>query len=168
MKALPSKIILALISLLLVAGTACNKKFESDSLNNNLPLTVPPGTILRGILGNIIEYPGGSEDKADQFIASNYTYYGDNKYWTGSASLDYSSLNNVVAMEGIAAKLAGSNNNPYRAMGFFLRAFFYVRMSLKVGDLPMTDALQGLGNIAPKYNTQKEIFAQSLEMAGFL
>jgi hypothetical protein len=35
-------------------------------------------------------------------------------------------------------------------------------MSEKVGDLPMSEALQGIGNIAPKYDTQKDIFKQSL------
>ncbi|MEP6747988.1 MAG: SusD/RagB family nutrient-binding outer membrane lipoprotein [Bacteroidota bacterium] len=163
MKAFRYKIILALTSLVFIISAGCSKKFEADAQNNNLPLTVPPGTILRGILGNVIEYPGGGEDKAAQYIASNYTYYGDNKYWNGSAGLNYGSLTNVVAMEKIAASLAGSNNNPYHALGFFLRAYFFVNMSEKVGDLPMTDALQGLGNIAPKYNTQKEIFAQSLK-----
>ena len=35
-------------------------------------------------------------------------------------------------------------------------------MSEKVGDLPMTEALQGLANTTPKYDTQKDIFKQSL------
>ena len=128
MKAFQYKFILALTGIIIMI-TGCNKKFEDDSRNNNLPLTVPPGVILRGILGSIVTYPGGNEDKADQFIASNYTYYGDNKYWNGSAGLSYGPLNNVVAMEGIAAKLSGSNNNPYHALGLFLRAFFFVNMS---------------------------------------
>ncbi|MFT3936820.1 MAG: SusD/RagB family nutrient-binding outer membrane lipoprotein [Chitinophagaceae bacterium] len=162
MKTLQYKTI-ALLAILAIVATSCNKKFDDYSQNKNLPLTVPPGTILRGVLGDIIIYPGGSEDKAGQYIASNYTYYGDNKYWNGSAGLSYGSLRNVVAMETAAAKSAGSSNNPYRALGLFLRAFFFVSMTEKVGDLPMTDALQGLANTAPKYNTQKEIFAQSLK-----
>jgi hypothetical protein len=147
----------------LVVASSCKKKFDEDSRNNNLPLTVPPGVVLRAALGNLIVYPGGYEDKADQFIVSNYTYYGDNKYWSGSASLDYGTLNNVVSMEAIANKAyAGSDNNPYHALGLFLRAFFFVNMSEKVGDLPMSEALKGIGNIAPKYDSQKDIFKQSL------
>ncbi|MES1226290.1 MAG: SusD/RagB family nutrient-binding outer membrane lipoprotein, partial [Bacteroidota bacterium] len=89
--------------------------------------------------------------------------YGDNKYWNGSAGLNYGTLNNVVSMEAIANKAyGGSDNNPYHALGLFARAYFFVDMTEKVGDLPLTEALQGVGNIAPKYNTQKEIFRQTL------
>lgn len=160
MKSFKNKIALVLMALVIFTG--CNKKFEDFSKNNNLPVAVPPGVILRAVLNDIVVYPGGGEDKAGQYIASNYTYYGDNKYWNGSAGLNYGTLNNVLAMETTASKLAGSDNNPYRALGLFLRSYFFVNMSEKVGDVPMTDALQGINNIAPKYDTQKEVFRQSL------
>jgi len=145
---------------MLISG--CSKKFEDYSQNKNLPITVPPGLVLRSILNSLVVFPGGFEDKAGQYIASNYTYYGDNKYWTGSASLNYSVLNSVVSMEAEAKKATGTDRNPYRALGFFFRAYFFVNMSEKVGDLPMTDALKGTANTAPKYDSQKDIFKQSL------
>ncbi|MEO6869497.1 MAG: SusD/RagB family nutrient-binding outer membrane lipoprotein [Ginsengibacter sp.] len=161
MKSLKFKIIFVLTALLFF--TACKKAFEDNSKNNNLPLSVPPGVVLRAVLGDLVVYPGGYEDKADQYIASNYTYYGDNKYWTGSADLNYGSLNNVIAMERLASKAVKSDNNPYHALGLFLRAFFFVKMTEKVGDLPMTEALKGIDNVAPKYDSQKQIFKQSLQ-----
>ena len=160
MKLFKYKIIVALTGLVLLTG--CSKQFEDYSKNNNLSVVVPPGVILRAVLNDIVVFPGDYEDKAGQYYASNYTYYGDNKYWTGSAGWNFSSLNNVLAMENIAAKLANTSNNPYHALGLFFRSFFFVRMSEKVGDVPMTEALQGVNNIAPKYNTQKEVFKQSL------
>ncbi len=160
MKSMTVKLMAILAGVILVAG--CSKKFDEYSQNNNKPLNVPPGVILRGILNDIVVFPGGDEDKQCQFICSNYTYYGDNTYWTGSANLNYGDLNNVVAMEKQAKTATGTDNNPYRAMGLFLRAFFFVNMSEKVGDLPMTEALQGVNNIAPKYDSQKDIFKQSL------
>ncbi|MHA4810319.1 SusD/RagB family nutrient-binding outer membrane lipoprotein [Flavitalea flava] len=149
---------------ILVFASGCSKNFENYSKNGNQPLPgqVPPGTILRSILNDIVVFPGGNEDKQCQYICSNYTYYGTNEYWTGSAKLNYNDLNNVIAMEAEARRIVGSDNNPYHALGLFLRAFFFVSMSEKVGDLPMKDALQGLTNIAPKYDTQKDIFKQSL------
>jgi len=160
MKSLKFPILFALTALIFSAG--CTKKFEDYSQNKNLPLRVPPGVILRSVLNDLVVFPGGDEDKQDQFIASNYTYYGNNEYWTGSANLNYGSLRNVLAMEAEARRSAGSDNNPYHALGFFFRAFFFVNMTEKVGDLPMTEALKGLDNIAPKYDTQKDIFKQSL------
>ncbi len=152
---------LIIITLILFAF-GCKKKFEDYSQNKNLPLQVPPGLILKSILNDMHVSPGGNEDKADQFIVSNYTYYGLNQYNTGSATLSYGTLRNVLAMENEAKRLAGSDDNPYHALGLFFRAFFYVNMSEEVGDLPLTDALQGLDNPSPKYDSQKEIFKQSL------
>ncbi len=162
MKSLKSPLIIVLTAMILTAG--CSKSFENYSQNANQPLPgkVPPGIVLKTILNDLIVFPGGDADKQCQFICSNYTYYGTNEYWTGSATLNYGDLNNVLAMESEARRAAGSDNNPYHALGLFLRAFFFVNMSEKVGDLPMTDALQGLNNPAPKYDTQESIFKQSL------
>lgn len=160
MKLLKSPIILALAAIVL--STGCSKKFEDYSKNKNLPLQVPPSLVLPTILNDMIVYPGGDEDKNCQFIVSNYNYYGQNQYWSGSANLNYGTLHNVLAMESEAKRLAGSDNNPYHALGLFFRAFFFVNMSEKVGDLPMTEALQGLDNPSPKYDSQKDIFKQSL------
>ena len=153
---------LAIALFALVIFTSCEKDFQEYSQNQNLPISVPPSLPLRSILGDIIVYPGGFEDKADQNIASNYTYYGDNKYWTGSATLNFNDLNTMLAMESEAKAAVGSDNNPYHALGYFFRAFFFVSMSEKVGDLPMSEALQGISNPAPKYDSQKDIFKQSL------
>jgi len=162
MKSIRSSIILVLAAIAI--STGCSKKFDQYSQNTNQPNPgkVPPGIVLKSILNSMIVYPGGDADKQCQFYCSNYTYYGNNQYWTGSAGLDYSTLNNVLAMESEAKRLAGSDNNPYHALGLFFRAFLFVDMSEKVGDLPMTDALHGISNIAPKYDTQHDIFKQSL------
>lgn len=151
-----------MIALAATFAAGCSKKFEQYSQNANQPLSVPPGIVLKSILNEMIVQPGGDADKQDQNICSNYVYYGNNQYWSGSANLDYTPLNNVLAMEAEAKRAAGSDNNPYHALGFFFRAWFFVDMSQKVGDLPMTDALQGIKNTSPKYNTQKDIFKQSL------
>ncbi len=148
--------------ILFVLATGCKKKFEDYSQNKNLPLEVPPGLVLKSILNDMYISPGGDEDKADQFIVSNYTYYGLNQYSTGSATLNFGTLRNVLSMEKEARRLAGSDNNPYHALGLFFRAFYYVKMTERVGDLPLSEALEGANNPAPKYDTQKDIFKQSL------
>ena len=160
MKSFKYKILLALTGLVILAG--CSKKFEDNANNNNKPLQVPPGVLLRAVLADVVVYPGDYQDKAGQYIASNYTYYGDNKYWNGSASWNFGTLNNVLAMEVAAKKAAGSDVNPYHALGLFLRSYFFVNMSEKVGDMPLHEALSGISNIAPKYDTQKEVFKLSL------
>ncbi len=145
----------------------CKKEFEDFNNNINQPENVPPGLLLRNILSKMQVPAYGQEERNSQYTCCNYTYYGDNLYWDGTlhsqyAALDYGTLNDVVNMEKIAKKITGTDKNPYNALGKFFRAFYYVRMSLKVGDLPMTEALQGLDNREPKYDSQKQIFKQCL------
>lgn len=160
MKALQFKTIFLLAAITVIVG--CSKKFEDYSQNKNLPVQVPPSQVLPAILNDLVIYPGGDYDKWDQNIVSNYDYYGNNEYWSGSTGLDYGSLRNVLAMESEARRLAGSDNNPYHALGLFFRAWFFVDMTMKVGDVPMTEALQGLANTTPKYDAQEDVFKQSL------
>ena len=165
--------------LLLAAGMfafgSCQKKFEQYTQNLNQPATVPPSQLLRTVLADMYVAPFGQEERNDQFTCSNYDYYDNNLYWDGTkhsqyATLNYQTLFNVLNMEASAFSLANAaqpsgggdpKNNPYAAMGKFFRAWFFVNNSLKVGDLPMTQALQGSSNLTPKYDTQKQIFIQS-------
>lgn len=151
---------LLLVSL---AVTGCKKKYEDYSQNPNQPTSVPAYLLLRQVENDMPVFPGGDADKFCQFTLSSYTYYGTNEYWTGAAGLNYGTLRNVAAMEKEAEKTAGPNN-PYSALAKFFKAYFYTEMSLKVGDLPMSEALKGLDNQTPKYDSQKDLFKQSLQL----
>ena len=157
-------IVTMLMIAVIFAFSSCTKQFDDYSQNPNQPVTVPPYLILRAIENGLPVFPNSDEERWSQFTCRNYTYYGDNRYWTGSASLNYGMLNNVVAMEDEARKIIGSDENVYAAIGKFLRAYLFVEMSLKVGDVPMSEALQKLGNPLPKYDSQKEVFRQSLQL----
>lgn len=67
-------------------------------------------------------------------------------------------LKNVVKMEEEALKTGAAAVNPYSALGKFLKAYYFVRMTQRVGDLPLNDALKGLEQDAPVYDTQKDIY----------
>jgi Starch-binding associating with outer membrane len=157
-------IFLPLVLFVLLTGAGgCKKQFDQYAANPNLPATVPPYLLLRQIENSMVVFPAGDADKYCQYFLSSYTYYGLNEYWTGSAGLNYGTLRNVVAMENEAKKASGENN-PYSALGKFFKAYLYIDMSLKVGDVPMSEALKGLENATPKYDTQKDVFKQSLQL----
>jgi len=153
--------ILFLFIIVAVCG-GCKKEFEDNFKNPNQAETVPPNLLLNGILFDMYEAPFSGSERWNQYTAANYYYYATNNYdWTG-ASLDYTTLKNVVKMEEEANRLGGAVAKPYLALAKFFKAYYFVRMSLKVGDLPMTEALKGFANLTPKYDTQKDIFKQSL------
>lgn len=157
------KYIIVAVIAITVAGSGCKKQFSDYANNPNLPQSVPAYLLLRSVENDMPVFPGGDADKFSQYTLSSYTYYGTNEYWSGAATLNYGTLRNVAAMEKEAAKASG-DNNPYSALAKFFKAYFFTQMSLKVGDLPMSEALKGLDNQTPKYDTQKDIFKQSLQL----
>lgn len=150
------------ILLVSVLFTFCKKTYTDLGLNTNKPTSVPPSLLLTGILNDMYDRPFSQYEVWDQYYIYNYDYYGNNRYDFGSASIYYSTLENVIRMENEAKKSGAGSINPYEALGKFFRAYFFVKMSMQLGDIPMSQALQGGGNLTPAYDPQKKIFQQSL------
>ncbi|MEA5137849.1 SusD/RagB family nutrient-binding outer membrane lipoprotein [Arcicella rigui] len=152
-----------IFSFLIITLLASCSDYQLLEKNPNLPTSVPSSIILRNVLSGLNEGAWDDNMRFNQFYCSNYAYYDTNEYNWQSASLQYTSLKNVVKMEEEAVKSGAKALNPYSALGKFLRAYSYVNMTLRVGDLPVKDALQGLSVDKPKYDSQKEVFIQALK-----
>lgn len=148
--------------LMVLTVNSCQKNFEGDTQNMNVPTSVPASLLLNGILNNMVDFPDGADEIWDQYYIYNYNYYGNNQYSFGPGDNYYSTLKNVIAMENQALVAGQPALNGYSALGKFFRAYFFSKMSLEEGDIPMTDALQGLKNLTPKYDTQKAVMIQCL------
>jgi hypothetical protein len=151
-----------LVPVMLLMATSCKKTFSDLAQNNNQSTKVPPSLLLNGVLYSLYDAPGGSSEIDCQYYLYNYDYYGNNRYDFGSASMYYGTLENVVRMEQEALNAGAAAVNPYNALGKFFRAYFFTKMSLQLGDIPMTDALKGINNLTPSYDSQKKVFLQSL------
>ncbi|RYY22326.1 MAG: SusD/RagB family nutrient-binding outer membrane lipoprotein [Sphingobacteriaceae bacterium] len=161
MKKLFSILFVAMLLLsTLISG--CKKSFEDLTQNTNVPNSVPASLLFNGILNSMVEYPDNSKEIYDQYYIYNYDYYGNNRYDFGSGDNYYATLKNVLAMEAQATKSGSAAVNPYSAIGKFFRAYFFSKMSMEEGDIPMTQALQGATNLTPVYDTQKAVMIQSL------
>lgn len=158
----------AMVVLVSLFFTACQK---GDLLSNpNVAAetsTVPASLILNHITASLQR----SEDpitadvwKFNQNIVSNYSYYfGSNTYSWSNTAHTYDIIKYCTKMEEQALKQYGNKTNVYFALSKYFRAYAFIWLSQRVGDIPMTEA----GNIAiltPKYNTQKEVFANSLKL----
>ena len=143
--------------------SACSKKFEKLEANPNSPESVPASLALNGIEVSINQRPWGLEHRWSQYALCNYNYYGNQEYnWSG-ASLYYTTLKNVIKMEEEAVKAGAKDLNPYAALGKFFRAYLFYEMTMRVGDLPLKEALKGIDALQPKYDTQKDIFIEILK-----
>jgi Starch-binding associating with outer membrane len=146
---------------LLLLGSC--QKFDELENNPNQPTNVTPGLVFNGVANSMYEPPWSLPQRWNQFTCCNYNYYGNQEYnWT-STTLSYTTLKNVTKMEAEAVRSGLSDLNPYSALGKFFRAYFFYRMTMLMGDIPMTDALQSLENLKPKYDTQKDIFVQVIK-----
>ena len=149
-------------SILVMSG--CEKKYDEYASNPNLAEQVSPDLVLRGVTADMnADGPWSLISRWNQFDVCNYNYYGDQRYdWTG-ATLNYTTLKNVVKMEEEAKRIGAPEVNPYSALGKFFRAFYFYRMTNLVGDLPMKEALKGATSPTPVYDSQKSIYQQILQ-----
>ena len=152
--------LLPLVLITLVTG--CKKSFEELTQNTNKPNAVSAALLLNGILNNLPDLPDGSKEIYSQYYLYNYDYYGNNRYDLSGGDDYYAALKNVVEMEQRAAATGGASINPYEALGKFFKAYFFSKMSLEMGDIPMTQALKGLDALEPAYDSQKTVMLQSL------
>lgn len=148
--------------LMLMAVTSCKKGFDDLTENKNRPSTVPASLLFNGVANKMADLPDNSNEIYDQYYLYNYDYYGNNRYDLGSGDDYYTTLKNVTTMETVAINSGGAAINPYEALGKFFKAYFFSKMSLEMGDIPMSQALTGLNNLAPVYDTQKAVMIQSL------
>lgn len=155
--------ILSAAVLLLVAASSCRKSFEDFSVNKNKPVNVPASLLFNGVLNDMTDGHYSMYERWGQYFLCNYDYYGNNRYDFGSGSNYYTTLKNVGKMEEEAVRNGAAAVNPYSALARFFKAYLFTKMSLQMGDLPMTEALQGADNLKPKYDAQKTIFQQSLK-----
>ncbi len=153
--------LLALPLIMIMVLTSCKKSFDSLYQNQNKPTSVPASLLLNGILNDMYDAPYSDAEKWDQYYIINYDYYGNNRYDFGSGSNYYPTLKNVVKMEEEATNSGLTEPNGYSALAKFFKAYFFTKMSLQMGDIPMTQALQGINNLTPAYDPQKKVFQQA-------
>ncbi len=179
MKTILHKII-TLVAVLLVLDSC--KPFDSLEPNPNLASEdniVPPSLLLGRITFDIYNGPGVTDSRSgriyegpwdqvmryNQYIVSNNLYYGGkNAYDWSVTATPYGMLKNTNKMDELAQKTLGTKTNGYSALAKFFRAYIFVWMTQRVGDIPVSEAGLGLDNVTPKYDNQKDVYRQALQL----
>lgn len=149
-----------IFTFILLAGSlgSCKKSFDSLEADPNRATSVPANLILNNVLGGLNKGAFNGTHRANQFYACNYDYYGNNEYnWTGYSFNNYNILKNIVKMEQESTKSVAAPN-PYTALAKFLKALYIYELTMNLGDVPVSEALKGLENVTPKYDSQKDVF----------
>jgi hypothetical protein len=146
------------ITLTALCITSCKKSFDDLNNNPNKPTSVPASLLLNGVLNDIYEAPYTMNERWCQYFLCNYDYYGNNRYDFGAGDNYYSTLKNVEKMQEEALSVGQPAVNPYSTLSKFFKAYLYSKMSLEMGDLPLSEAEQGINSLTPGYDDQKSIF----------
>ncbi|MFC0182213.1 Starch-binding associating with outer membrane [Pseudarcicella hirudinis] len=172
---------LLLIMPLLAVLSSC-QKYDDLELNPNVASenkVVPPSLLLGRVVydiyqgggvtdgrpGNVFEGPWDQVHRWNQFIVSNNLYYGgQNIYGWSSSATAYGILKNVNKMDEQAVKTLNQKVNAYSALAKFFRAYVFIWLTQRVGDIPMSEAGLGLDNLTPKYDSQKDVYKQCLQL----
>ncbi|AUC85493.1 SusD/RagB family nutrient-binding outer membrane lipoprotein [Polaribacter sp. ALD11] len=161
-----------LLILPLIIGLNGCQNYDDLELNQNIPnedQLIPPSYLLSGVLFDIYNETGASwsgKTRLNQFLVSNDAYYGgqNNYAWSTTNGNSYKILKNVTKMEEQALSIYNEPINAYSAVAKFLKAYLFVIQTQKVGDTPMSESVLGLENLTPKYDSQKDIYKQCLEL----
>jgi len=162
-----SNIILGLVAVSF-GITGCQK---GDLLSNpNVAAessTIPSSLILNHITANLMkeEDPITSNVwKYNQNVVSNYTYYfGSNAYNWSTTSTTYDNIKYCVKMEEQAFNQYKNKTNVYFALSKFFKAYSYIWLTQRVGDIPMSQS-NDINNLTPKYDSQHDVYKQSLAL----
>jgi len=152
--------ILTVLSVLML--NSCSD-FEELNSNPNAATKVTAQMLATRLILNITESDiSNTKGFLQPFLLGKtivYTEFDENYQYNllGRGSLDgLIVLTNVEKM--IEASPEGAIKNSYTALGKFMRAYKFYNTTIRLGDIPYTEALQGQQNvIAPKYDSQKTV-----------
>ncbi|WP_288732468.1 SusD/RagB family nutrient-binding outer membrane lipoprotein [uncultured Parabacteroides sp.] len=145
--------------------SSCSQ-FEETNTNPNASTKVTPGMLATGILIDMTKQNQYYESFIDHNFMSKHACtaevlrtYQYNKFTEGSFGA-YGALRDARKMVESAT---GDVKKSYEALEHFIRAYKLFYLSLDMGDIPYSEALQGdQGNLTPKYDSQKEVMIQVL------
>ncbi|MDO6431715.1 SusD/RagB family nutrient-binding outer membrane lipoprotein [Flavitalea sp. BT771] len=160
-------LIIAAIITVWGAAPGC-KKFPSDiNVSPNSPTIASNAqlltssinyipVIIEGISGALYTQQWAEKPYTDdsRYISVNFNFYG---IYSGPLE----NLQTIIDGKTFNAS-EGSKNNQL-AVARILRAYFYWHMTDRWGDIPYSQALKAKDNFAPKYDAQKDIYADLLK-----
>ncbi|MFD0765918.1 SusD/RagB family nutrient-binding outer membrane lipoprotein [Mucilaginibacter lutimaris] len=161
-----------------VAITSCKKISDDINVNPNQPIKLSPGYGFTSALQYLGGTGGGNAttninsaagelysqylaetfyNNESRFALAQYDYQG---YYTGPLTdlQQVITTNTDPATKGTKLTLSFGSNANQIAAARILRAFIYLTITDRWGDVPYSEALKGRDNLTPKFDAQKDIY----------
>jgi len=129
--------------------------------------TVPASLIFNHIAANTLreEEPVISTVyRYNQNIVSNYSYYfGTNAYNWSNTNHTYDVIRYCTKLEEQVKTQYGNTPSVYTALSKFYKAYAFIWLTQRVGDIPMTQA-GDVNNLTPVYDKQHDVYKNCLAL----
>jgi hypothetical protein len=162
------------MSLIVLTIIGCDGGFEELNQNPNDPLQVSPNLLLGQIAKSTVDltystFNGGDMGACWSQQLSKVQYNDEERFnpRQGSISSVWNGIyTNVISDANSMYQLADAEgNNNLKGVALVLQSYGYLLLTDLYGDIPFTEAMQAeVGNIAPKYNTQEDVYNGVLAM----
>ena len=157
------KIILRPVTCFLMLGMASGcLKYDELRDNPNDPISVAPSLLFTQVTPMPMSSFSGEYRDAQYHnaIAADLGVSPPVNYRYGSASFTYGNLRNIEKMVEEAEAIGADQ---FIVLSKFLKAYNYIEMTKRMGDIPLSEAMKAAENPTPKYDTQKSVYIQSLD-----
>src|SRR5665648_298707 len=149
--------------------SSCNN-FDEMNTNPDTTTNVSASMLCTNVVLNIAQFQG-KDAKAmisDNALCKYVGYANEGQMGTqyntvGSAGFDImTTLPNIEKM--VLYATGSQNENSYKGVAKFARAFLFYRLTMQLGDIPYSEAGMGEeGNFRIKYDTQEAVFKGILD-----
>jgi len=162
------KILISLIVTVTLVGFNSCSKFDELNTDPNNTTEVTAELLATNLILQSVNYPGVGKDFLYKDMLAKYISYmeGVTDYQYNKFGRTYfSSLGKLTNVEKMIEASKGSiYEDSYRALGHFIRAYTFYNLTMSVGDIPYTEAIQGeTGIYNPKYDAQRDVFLGILD-----
>ena len=157
-----------LLTTVSVLSTGCNKELDDAGKNPNQPTSVTPNVLLTSSEVNVGFVAGGDlsrfEGLIDQQLVANANARQFNVFASyGFKTSDFNSAwqNLYLSMfnlKDLADSSKPKGYNEYTGIAWILEAYTLGLTTDVFGDVPFTQALQGIGNVQPVVDKQMDIY----------
>ena len=157
---------LYILGIAALIGTGCNKTFLDVNTNpNSLPTATPAyvianafnvtSTNMRG-LNETGSYWSGQWTQSNGYILSTTTFSyiftnGDFNYWDGF-------YDNLYDYQYVIDNADAAGQSYMKGPAKVMKAYVYQNLVDLYGNIPFSDALKGVGSLAPKFDDAKTIY----------
>lgn len=160
-----SHMIAPFIALALLAG--CTDKFDSINANPDESTTSNAAWLATNMLTSITSSDiASTKGFCQPFMLAKYVLWTEDQEGYQYNRIGRTSFGRLAVLRNIPVMLDYAQadspgvRNAYAGLAHFIRAWQFYQVTMQVGDIPYSEAVQGesAGIIKPRYDTQKDVF----------